>query len=269
MGLQSIFVAALGVAIAGGSAYGAREYMSAGAAALSDQQPQSQLVDVVIAARDIPFGQVLQPQMLQVMPWPREALPPGAVTDISTLLAPAGQPQRRAKRAFAQGELLLASKLSDFGEKVTIVQNLGPNSRAMAIRVDAVTAVGGFVTPGDTVDILLTQGRDTEMQSVTILQNIRVIGVDQDADEQSDKPEVARTVTVEVTPDEGQKLALAQRAGTLSLTLRTLDAAVDAPIEAVRLSDLMLNKSPVVETAERTSVRIRRANELVETVPVD
>ena len=56
------------------------------------------------------------------------------------------------------GEILLASKLSSFGDKVTLVQKLGENARAMAIKVDAVTAVGGFVTPGDYVDIDMTQG---------------------------------------------------------------------------------------------------------------
>ncbi len=262
MGFRSILVTILGVAVAGGSAYGAREYLNASRAQAS-VDPNAQLVQVIVAARDIPFGQTIQPQMLQIMSWPRAALPPGAITDLEALVADPGQPSRRAKMAMAQGELILAAKVSEFGEKVTIVQSLGPNSRAMAIRVDAETAVGGFVTPGDSVDILLTQGKGDALRAVTILQNVRVLGVDQDADQQSDQPEVARTVTVEVSPEESQKLALAQKAGTLSLSLRTLDSVVDAPMDSIRLSDLMREKSPVDEAVLKTVIRVRRANTIV------
>ncbi len=89
--------------------------------------------------------------MLQVMSWPRTALPPGAITELEMLVPAPGMPPRRATREMAQGELILASKVSAFGEKVTIVQSLGENTRAMAIKVEAETAVGGFVTPGGIV----------------------------------------------------------------------------------------------------------------------
>jgi pilus assembly protein CpaB len=265
MGLRSILVAFLGVAVAGGSAYGAREYLN-GSFSPQAADPASALVTVVVAGRDIPFGQAIQPQMLQTMSWPREALPPGAILDVNELVAGLGQPPRRATRALSQGELILASKISDFGEKVTITQSLGPNTRAMAIKVEAETAVGGFVTPGDRVDIVLTQGRDATLSAVTILQDIRIVGVDQEADEQTDTPEIARTVTVEVTAEQGQKLALAQKAGTLSLSLRTLDAAVNEELTQIRLSDILLDKSVAEEPGEApkvTAIRVRRAGEIV------
>ena len=263
MGIRSVFVAILGVAVAGGSAYGAREYLN-NAQATAAANPQSELITVVVAGRDIPYGQAIQPQMLQVISWPREALPPGAITDVDLLIAKPGQPLRRAKRELSQGELILASKVSEFGEKVTIVQSLGPNLRAMAIKVDAETAVGGFVTPGDTVDIVLTQGRDDAMRAVTILQNVRVVAVDQESDQQNDEPGIAKTVTVEVTPDQGQKLALAQKAGTLSLSLRTLDDVSDKPMDSIRLSDLMREKSPVEEESSQKIIRVRRAGQMEE-----
>jgi pilus assembly protein CpaB len=269
MGLRSVFVALIGVAVAGGSAYGAREYLN-GIAAAKAVDPGNGLVQVVVAGRDIPFGQAIQPQMLQVISWPATALPPGAVTDFTALVADPGMPPRRATRQIAQGELILASKVSDFGEKVTIVQSLGPNTRAMAIKVEAETAVGGFVTPGDFVDIVLTQGKDEKLRALTILQNVRIVGVDQDADENSEMPEVARTVTVEVTAEQGQKLALAQKAGTLSLSLRTLDSASDTPLEPILLSDILPEEpQPVVEEVAEAApvevprtVRIRRGNVL-------
>ncbi len=268
MGIRSVLVALLGVAVAGGSAYGAREYLDQSRATAATDTGAA-LVSVVVAGRDIPFGQPIQPQMLQVMSWPRAALPPGAITELDALIPKPGMPPRRATREMAQGELVLASKVSDFGEKVTIVQTLGENTRAMAIKVEAETAVGGFVTPGDAVDIVLTQGRDQTLRAVTILQNIRVLGVDQQADQQADQPFVAQTVTVEVTPEQSQTLALAQKAGTLSLSLRSLDNAEDRPLESIRLSDILREKSPVEEpAAAKTTIRVRRGAE-VEVVEVE
>jgi pilus assembly protein CpaB len=268
VGIRSVLVALLGVAVAGGSAYGAREYLDQSRATAATDAGAA-LVSVVVAGRDIPFGQPIQPQMLQVMSWPRAALPPGAITDLDALIPKPGMPPRRATHEMAQGELVLASKVSNFGEKVTIVQTLGENARAMAIRVDAETAVGGFVTPGDAVDIVLTQGKDASLRAVTILQNIRVLGVDQQADQQSDQPLVARTVTVEVTPEQSQTLALAQKAGTLSLSLRSLDNAEDKPLESIRLSDILRETSPVEEpVVAKATVRIRRGSE-VEVVEVE
>ncbi|MEX0282471.1 MAG: Flp pilus assembly protein CpaB [Arenibacterium sp.] len=260
MRLGSVLVTLVGLGLAGGSAYLAKEILetrSAKAAVASDEA----LVKVIVAGRDIAFGQPIEAHLLTTIAWPRDAVPAGVYSDFDALVAKQGKPSRRAKRVIAQGELILATKVSDFGEKVTITQTLGPNRRAMAIKVDAETAVGGFVTPGDFVDLVLTQGRNESLRAVTILQNIRVIGVDQQSDEQIDTPEVARTVTVEVTPEQGQRLALAQKAGTLSLTLRTLEAANDEPLESIRLSDLMRDVSPVPETKQTVrTVKVRRGN---------
>ncbi|MCV2865637.1 Flp pilus assembly protein CpaB [Defluviimonas sp. WL0075] len=263
MAMKSVLVALLGIAVAGGSAFGAREYLKQTAATASTD-PTNGLVTAIVAGREIKFGQAIEPQMLQIVSWPREALPVGAFTDVDALLPQAGGQPRRAKGSMSPGELILASKVSNFGEKVTIVQTLGANTRAMAIRVDAVTGVGGFVTPGDTVDIVLTQGGGDGLRAVTILQNIRVIGVDQQTNEQNAAPDIARTVTVEVSPEQSQKLALAQSAGTLSLTLRTLDNVVDQPLNSIRLSDILQEKSPTEDEVEKTRIKVRRGNELTE-----
>jgi len=262
MRTRSIFVALLGLAVAGGSVFAAREFLNVTpVAALNNESPD--IVNVIAAGKDIPFGKEIESHMLTTIAWPRSAVPAGVFTDYSKIIPQDGQEPRRAKRALSQGELLLMTKVSKFGEKVTIVQTLGANTRAMAIKVDAETAVGGFVTPGDRVDIVMTQGKSNDMRAVTIMQNIRVIGVDQVSDEQSNTPEIARTVTVEITPQQGQKLALAQKAGSLSLSLRTLDAAIDEPLDSVRLSDLMREKSPVVEEkTASTRIKVRRGTDI-------
>jgi pilus assembly protein CpaB len=261
MGLRSITVALTGIAVAAGSAWGAREYLL-DSAAIASTDPNAGLSTVVVAMADIPYGQQIQPHLVREMMWPSGSVPPGAMTSLDAVLPDDGQPARRATVAMVKGDLILGAKVSDFGEKVTIVQTLGANTRAIAIKVDAETAVGGFVTPGDSVDVLLTQGKAETLSTVTVLQNIKVVGVDQVSDENADKPEVARTVTVEVTPEQGQKLALAQKAGTLSLTLRTLEAAVDEPLDQIRLNDILGEKSPTEEVTETLTVKVRRGNEV-------
>lgn len=267
MRLKSLLVIMLGMALAGMSVYASRELLQVQPATASVDPQQPRLVSVVVAGQDIPFGTPIEARKLTTIQWPIDAVPPGTFKDFSELVPRSGEEPRRAKRAMAQGELVLIGKVSDFGEKVTIVQTLGKNTRAMAIKVNAQTAVGGFVTPGDYVDVLMTQGSGSRLRAVTILQNIRIIGVDQKADELNDQANVAKTVTVEVTPEDGQKLALAQRAGTLSLSLRTLDAVVDKPLESIRLSDIIRDNKPIAVEPKRT-VTVRRGAGSAETVEI-
>lgn len=257
MRIGSVLMAIVGMAVAGGSAYMMRDFVEAQNTAARNKA-ESAVVEVVVAGQDISFGQVIEAQNLTTIKWPVDAVPKGTFQEYGPLLPGRDQPPRRAKRAISQGELILANKVSDFGEKVTIVQTLKPNHRAMALKVTAATAVGGFVTPGDFVDIVLTQGGGDQLRAVTIMQNIRVVGVDQVANEQSDQAVIARTVTVEVTPEQGQVLALAQQAGKLSLTLRNLEGNVDEPLESTRLSDVMRELSPTPEDEPRPVIKIRR-----------
>ena len=257
MRLRPIITTVFGIAIAAGSVFLVKDRILI-TADKTAEAPSSGIVEIFIARSEIAFGQSIEGHLVVRQPWPLEALPPGAFTDINQLVPGSREELRRAKGRFFPGEVIIASKVSDFGDKVTLVQKLGANTRAMAIKVDAVTAVGGFVTPGDFVDIVMTQGSGGELRAVTILQNVRVIGVDQQSEELKDQPEIARTITVEVTPEEGQRLALAQKAGTLSLTLRTLEGVEDKPMEMVRLRDLLQQESPVVENAVLPTVTVRR-----------
>jgi pilus assembly protein CpaB len=246
MRLSSIFMALVGLAVAGGSAQLAREMLMAPQA----DAAAPAVVEAIVAAADIKRGDVIEAHMLMTQSWPAEAVPPGTFVDMSALLPaqPGGEP-RRAMRPIGRGELIMAGKVSEFGQKVTIVDTLAPGTRAVAIRVDAVTSVGGFVTPGDFVDVLLTRGDGNSLITDTILRKIRVVAVDQSADELQDGPALAATVTVEATAEESQILALAQKAGTLSLALRDPDAPDTEPVERLRLSDLVPEDPVVVEAA--------------------
>lgn len=267
MKLTSLLMAAIGMSFAGGSAYVAHDYIETRTArAAAEQAPD--LVPIMIAAQDIPFGESISVDMLRVRPWPREALPEGAFSNPEDLIPTNGQDPRRARASIFQGQPIIASHVSEFGEKVTIVNTLSPNGRAVAITVSAQTAAGGFVTPGDYVDIVLTRGGGEDLRAVTILQNIRVIAVDQDANEQSDAPRTSRTVTVDVTPQQGQALAIAQSAGQLSLMLRDFNADTDEPLRTLRLSDVLLEETPELEenAVPARTITVRRGM-AVETIP--
>lgn len=263
MRIRPIMTTVLGIAIAAGSVYLVKDRLQF-QANQADASPSSEIVEVLVARSEIAFGQLIEGHLVERQAWPRDALPSGAFLELEALVPSGRENLRRAKGSFFPGEPFLASKVSNFGDKVTLVQKLGENTRAMAIKVDAVTAVGGFVTPGDFVDVVMTQGSSQDLRAVTILQNIRVIGVDQQSEEKTDQPEVARTITVEVSPEQGQRLALAQQAGKLSLTLRTLEGVSDMPMEMVRLSDLLQQESPVAERAVTPTVTVRRGTQTVE-----
>lgn len=251
-----------GTALAGAGSFAAMN-LAAGPGPATAMQ-EAEMVNVVVARTEIAYGQAIEAALLTTQSWPKSAVMPGVYTSINDFAT--GEPRRALGRIFP-GEPIMVAKLSSPGERVTIVQRLTPGHRAMAISVDAATAVGGFVAPGDRVDIVMTQGSGNELRAVTVLQNVRVVGIDQTSEEQQGGPKVVRTITVEVLPDEGQRLALAQKAGQLSLSLRELDAPDLEPLEQVQLSDLFETPepAPVVEEAAapapvavRSSVVVRR-----------
>ncbi|MEM6387532.1 MAG: Flp pilus assembly protein CpaB [Pseudomonadota bacterium] len=267
MRIRSLLITMLGIAVAAASIYASKEFLAVDPATASVENSTPALVSVVVTGQDIPFGTTIEAHKLTTIQWPAEAVPSGVFTDYSVLIPAAGEEPRRAKRAMVKGELVLPAKLSDFGEKVTIGQTLAPGNRAMAISVNATTSVGGFVTPGDFVDIVLTSRDQRGLRAVTILQNVRIVGVDQKADVLNEQAQVARTVTVEVTPIQGQKLALAQRAGTLSLTLRNIGSQdeVEQDLRSIRLSDIIPNDAPVIQApAPKPTVKVRRGSAIEE-----
>lgn len=268
MRLRGVSMLVLGLLLAGGSVIVAHHYLNSG-----DQRPgeaQAREISAIVVARsEIPFGVPIRFEMVRLQEWPNEAIPPEAFVSLEDVLGKEDQEPRRARRSLVPGEPVVRTKVSGFGEKVTIADVIDPTKRAMAIRVNDVSGVAGFVTPGDKVDVIMTRrlGGD-DMVSTTVLQGIVVRGTDQLADEDQDKPSVARTVTVEVSPDEAQRLALAQQAGTLSLTLRNLATAEAPSLPALSVNELTstqpsgkrIRRSPTVtvnRAGSRSSVTVR------------
>jgi len=265
MRLQPLLLSVLGVALAAGSVFLSEGLLNAqpGAAATGEVAAQPETTILIAPPVDIPFGAEITEADLTAQSWPTESAPAGAFSSSAVLFGPDGTPARRATELIRAGEPLLASNVSDFGEHITITYNLSPNTRAMAIEVNAATAVGGFVAPGDHVDIVLTQGRHDTLRTGTILQNTRVLGIDQDADMSQSAAREARTITVEVTPRDGQILALAQQAGVLSLTLRNGGITAPEEIDQITMHDvwgLVEEVEIAVEEPETPMVQAVRIN---------
>jgi|ERR1700679_2299946 len=201
---------------------------------------------VVVAAADLPYGTPLRPELLKVIAWPQDSAPDGSFASIDEVFKGQGQPADRVVlRETDRNEPILRSKISGFGGKATLSREVSNGMRAVSISVNDVSGVSGFMLPGDHVDVVLTRrlpadagtGSDSLVSDI-ILQNITILGIDQVSDQQRDQPVVARTATVEVTPEQAQKLALAQQAGTLSLALRNVETVNEVPTARVNLTDL-------------------------------
>ncbi len=198
--------------------------------------------EILVASRNIPLGNVLTAKDMNWQAWPKTAVFEGVIVregDASASEALEG----RVARDVTAGEPLTNNVLLSSDGNI-ISSSLEPGMRAIAISVSARSMVGGFINPGDRVDVLLThqlrvsgEERDLVSDTVnryiteTILENVRVLAVDQRAVKADDsKAQVGRTITVEVTSENAEKLALATEMGDLSLILRGVgDESVQGP----------------------------------------
>lgn len=184
----------------------------------SSNKPQKTR-SIVVAALPVRYGTAMGPQHFREIPWPEGAsLPKGAYETIQSVLAE--NPKRVALDAIEENEVVLNSKITGPGQRAILSSLLKENMTAVTIRVTDIAGVAGFVMPGDHVDVLVTRQNENKGHTDILLQNVRVLGVDQIADDKNDKPVVARAITLEAPIDAAQKLALANTVGTVSLALR-------------------------------------------------
>jgi pilus assembly protein CpaB len=189
------------------------------AAGWISQQAQVASTKVVVAAGDIQLGSRLTPQMLKTVDWPSGSIPPGAIAKADAL------EDRVVKTSILRGEPILDAKLAPVGTKGGLSAVIPEGKRAMTVRVNDVIGVAGFALPGNYVDIVVnTQldgkgGGDRQISKI-VLEHILVLAVAQEANRDETKPRVVNAVTLELTPDQAEKLDLARSVGTLSLVLR-------------------------------------------------
>ena len=196
-------------------------------------------------------------------------MPAGAFAKINDVLHGG---RRVVLTAIEANEPVLALKITGAGQRATLSALVKPGMKAVTIRVNDVEGVGGFVLPGDRVDVVLTRQIDKGSATTeVVLQNTRVLAVDQTADERAAKAAVAKSVTLEVDTVEAQKVWLASSVGSLSLLLRKAGETAEVKTRKITLNDLGSNE-PVGndKVATTTTVVVTRAAAKQEyTVPVE
>jgi pilus assembly protein CpaB len=253
---RGVVAVLVGLLLSGGAIYFVEQRLSTPQPGPVAAEPGLVLVRVVVAAKDLKYGDRLNPELLREAVWPRDSAPEDGFGSVAELLGD-GKEERVVLRGMLEGEPLVKGRVTPFAGKATLGYRLEEGKRAVTFRVNDVSGVAGFILPGDKVDIMLTrripgQGSVTDM----ILQNITVLGINQETNEERNKPLPGRTATVEATPEEAQKLSLAQRVGALSLALRNVSATSEVQPQRVVEADLF---PPSKQPEEREdTVRVRR-----------
>ena len=185
-------------------------------------QPGSSSGRIAVAAADISLGQRLTPEMFKLAEWPADSVPKGAFTDPQKLSG------RVLKSNLLMGEPVSEAKLAPSGTLGGLSALISEGKRAITVRVNDVIGVAGFALPGNYVDIIVSTqkdpqpGAETREQNISkiVLERILVLAVAQEVNRDETKPKVVNAVTLEVTPEQAEKLDLARSVGTLSLALR-------------------------------------------------
>lgn len=201
---------------------------------------QTGTTKVAVAAIPLDYGTELTPDKVKFVEYPSSSLPVGVFSTYNQL-APTGK-KRVVLRPIAVNEPIMATKLAGEGLGPSIAYLLPDGMRAAAVRINDVSGVAGFVQPMDTVDVLITRslpGAENRQVTDVLLQAVKVIAIDQNAQGADGKPIVAKTATLEVNPTDAQKLALAQQVGQLSLVLRKPGEQQDlGRVATVSMNDL-------------------------------
>ena len=213
---NNVIMIIVAIAMGGGAAYLARSWLQGQLDASATHQPATH---VVIAAEPLAYGAALTSDNVTEIPWFAKMLPEGAFASKDDLF---NGGHRTVLYPLKQGEPVLRSKVTGPGQRASLAAVLEDGKRAVTVRVDDVRGVAGFVLPGDFVDIVMIADEvSSKRQSYSdiLLEHLKVLAIDQIANEAEEKPTVARAVTLEVTKEQAQKILLASNVGKLSLIL--------------------------------------------------
>ena len=223
---------------------------------------QSQTPDngqIAVAVMDVELGAKLTPEMLKLVAWPSGSVPPGAFNELQELHG------RVVKNSVARGEPIIEAKLAPVGTKGGLSAVVAEGKRAMTVRVNDVVGVAGFALPGNYVDIMVNtqdegsrHGDQDKAISKIVLERILVLAVAQEANRDETKPKVVNAVTLEVTPDQAEKLDLARSVGTLSLVLRNQIDPKPSATDGATKATLLNVATPVVPVAAKPAPAPRR-----------
>lgn len=254
----------IGIGLAGSAVYLAKDYINQQQAQLAEAEAAKlaivPTVEVYVVNKQMRYGQRLTMEDVYKVRWPEEAVPEGAFISEETLFPKGSEALRSILRTMEPNEAVMAVKVTEPGQDAGVSSRLSPGMRAFAIRTDVTSGVSGFLRPGDRVDIYWT-GQVGQGQDLTklIQTGIRIIAIDQSADEDRTSPTVAQTVTVELTPAQVANLAQAQASGRLALSLVGADDTIVSNAVEVDLQDVLgIEEKRVVEVQQEEKCFVKR-----------
>lgn len=207
-----------------------------------------QTVPVIVASRDLDLGSALKANMVESVGWPRGAEPKGAISEASAVEG------RVLKISVVRGEPIIENKLAPIGATGGLSAIIKEGKRAVTVKVNEVVGVAGFALPGNFVDVMVNAPDEKNRpMSKILLEHILVLAVAQENKQDQTAPRVVSAVTLEVTPEEAERLDLARSIGSLSLVLR--NQMDDQPVvtDGARKSDV-LNSHEVAEDVKPAPV---------------
>lgn len=226
---------------------------------------------LVVADEPLRFGMPLTKSSLREIDWPSDSLPAGAYAKIDQFLS---EGSRTVIQAMEPNEPILRNKVTGPGQRAGLAALVTDGMRAVTIRVNDVNGVAGFILPGDRVDVVLSQhdGNGSGSAADVVLQSVRVLAIDQVADDQKTDPAIVKAVTIETNTTGAQKVSLASLVGTLSLTLRHGGDAAALQTRRITIGDLtrpedipvsqpFMTSAPKGPINQDITVRVMRASE--------
>lgn len=221
------------------TAYGIYDFLRQQRLAMEALKNSTQ--NVVVAAQEIPPGTAITPAMVTVSSYLKTSVPPGSFSASEQVVG------KVVNTPVVTGEPVLASRV---GERAGLTVLLTPGQRAMAVKVDEIIGVSGFLIPNDRVDVIANvdrpgeAGADTQISKI-VLQNKRVLSVAQTMEQNKDgKPQVANSITLELLPEESEKLSLASQKGRILLALRGMEDEHIVQTRGSTTSDLLALAAP-------------------------
>ncbi len=261
MNRTRIFVA-VGIAILLALLASLGSYKFLSSRSLMAEQARLQTVGVVVAAVDIPLGSTINTNQVSLSPWPKDNFPKDAIAD------PKVAAGRVALRDFLRGEPIVESKLVPVNKAASLLALKVPSGmRAFSVKVNEVVGVGGFVVPDARVDVVVTTSpsgkNQQEKVSKIVLEDVRVLAAGQATEQKENKPVTVNTVTLAVTPEEAEKLALASNDGLIQLVMRNFadtEKVITGGADKGRLLSSYRSAPIAPEAASAKQVKPRRVS---------
>jgi len=231
------------------------------------EKARLETVGIAVAVVEIPLGSTINSNQVAISAWPKENYPKDAIADLKSVLG------RVARREFLRGEPIVESKLvpTEKGGGGILSLKIPEGMRAFSVKVNEVVGVGGFVVPDSRVDIVVTTALSSKNQqnqfSKIVLEDILVLAAGQSIEVKEEKPVTVNTVTVAVTPEEAEKLALASNDGKIQLVMRSFADSEKVMTSGIDKSRLLASYRNVPATSSKTSSGSRRAARRVAAPP--